>query len=234
MWGDTGPNFGTAIVIVLTNLIVGKPMSQMNPKSIAEDASDLKAAEDRRHGERYLSIMRVGKLVKQDAQELCVIRNISSGGLMAHVTAPHAIGDRIEIELKSDARLSGEVVWVKDGNIGVRFDGEVAVSDILTHRPAADGRKSRAPRLEVQGEAVLKIDDMQCAAVIRDISQGGMKVDVAQSLTDGRDIVIKVKGLETMKGVVRWCRNGQAGLAFLRPIPFDALTRWLDDRHAGR
>nr|WP_281397068.1 PilZ domain-containing protein [Sphingobium boeckii] len=208
-------------------------MSQANPKLIIEDALSLQAAEDRRQGERYLSIMRVGKLVKQDAQELCVIRNISSGGLMAHVTAHHAIGDRIEIELKSDVRLSGEVVWVKDGNIGVRFDGEVEVSDILTHRPGADGRKSRAPRLEVHGKAVLKCDDLQCNAEIRDISQGGMKVDVAQALIAGRDIVIKVKGLETMKGVVRWCREGQAGLAFLRPIPFDALTRWLEDRSAA-
>lgn len=208
-------------------------MSTAKPTSIAEDAADLMAAEDRRRGERYLSIMRVGKLVKQDAQELCVIRNISSGGLMAHVTAPHAIGDRIEIELKSDARLVGEIVWVKDGNIGVRFDGEVEVSDILTHRPGADGRKARAPRLEIHGEAKLRIEDMQCSAIIRDISQGGMKVDVADPLIAGRDIVIKVKGLETMTGVVRWCREGQAGLAFLRPIPFDALTRWLDERHAA-
>lgn len=187
---------------------------------------------DRRDGQRFMTILRVGKLINGESQELCLVRNISNGGLMAHVYADHRIGDRIEIELRSDERLSGEVAWVKDGHVGVRFDGQVEVSDILAHRPAPDGRQSRAPRLEVEGQAQLKIGEERYDAAIRDLSQGGIKVALEEVLRVGEDVVISIEGLHPVKGIVRWSQGGMAGLSFLSRIPFDELIRWLD-RHGG-
>jgi len=195
--------------------------------------SETDAERDRRLGERHMTILRVGKLVKQGSQQLCLIRNISSGGLMAHVYAPHAIGDRVEIELKSDERLVGEVIWVKDGHVGVRFDGAVEVSDILTHRPGVDGRKSRAPRLDVTCRARLKVGEDRYRVQIRDISQGGVKVEIDEALDADSDVLVSVDGLAPIKGVVRWWRDGVAGIAFLRSIPFDALTGWLETHCTG-
>ncbi len=40
---------------------------------------------DRRRQTRHLTILRVGTLIIEGRRELCLIRNISAGGLMAHV-----------------------------------------------------------------------------------------------------------------------------------------------------
>lgn len=186
---------------------------------------------DRRGAQRFMTILRVGKLVNGRSQELCLIRNISSGGLMAHVYAQHAIGDRVEIELKSDERLSGEVVWVEDGRVGVRFDGQVEISDILTHR-SSDGRKSRPPRIEVNGRARLKIGEARYRVEVRDLSQGGIKVEIDEDLKVGEDAVISIEGMSPVKGIVRWAQGGMAGLSFIRPIPFDEMIRWLETHSA--
>jgi len=195
---------------------------------------DTESENDRRIGERHMTILRVGKLVAHGSQQLCLIRNISSGGLMAHVYAPHAIGDRVEIELKSDERLAGEVIWVKDGHVGVRFDGAVEISDILTHGPRPDGRKSRPPRLDVSCRARLRVGEDRYRVQIRDISQGGVKVEIDEILDADSDVLVSVEGLAPVKGVVRWWRDGVAGIAFLRPIPFDALTGWLETHCTGQ
>lgn len=186
------------------------------------------SAADRRGAQRFMTILRVGKLVSDKTQELCLIRNISAGGLMAHVYAPHQIGDKVEIELKSDQRLSGEVVWVKEGHVGVRFAGRVEVSDILTHRAEPGGKKSRAPRLEVEGRAKLKVGNAYYHVDIRDLSQGGIKVELGEQLRVGEDAVITIEGMEPVNGIVRWSRGGMTGLSFIKPIAFDELIRWLE------
>ncbi|RJF90414.1 PilZ domain-containing protein [Sphingomonas cavernae] len=195
---------------------------------IDESSKDDGADSDRRGAQRFMTILRVGKLVTGGAQELCLIRNISAGGLMAHVYAQHEIGDRVEIEFKSDERLSGEVVWVEEGRVGVRFEGEIEVSDILTHRTAPDGRKSRPPRIEVEGRARIKVGDVRHEVVVRDFSQGGIKVELDAPLKVGEDAVITVEGMHPVRGIVRWSRDGMAGLSFIKPIAFDELIRWLE------
>lgn len=201
-------------------------------KIIGDSSPQADTAEDRRGAQRFMTILRVGKLVTDRSQELCLIRNISAGGLMAHVYAQHEIGDKVEIELKSDERLSGEVVWVEEDRVGVRFEGQIAVSDILTHRAAPGGRKSRPPRIEVQGRARLKVGEARYRVDIRDLSQGGIKVELDEELKVGEDAVITVDGMHPVKGIVRWSQGGMAGLSFIRPIPFDELIRWLDGQGA--
>lgn len=210
-------------------------MIQANMISDAPEPAneDISTEADRRGAQRFMSILRVGKLVSGKSQELCLIRNISEGGLMAHVYAQHQIGDKVEVELRSDERLSGEVVWVREGHVGVRFDGAIEVSDILTHRLAPGGRKSRAPRIEVQGRARIRIGEAVHNVDIRDLSQGGIKVALDETLRTGEDAIITIEDMHPVKGIVRWSRDGMAGLSFIRRIPFDELIRWLDSHGVG-
>lgn len=186
--------------------------------------------QERRADERLITVLRVGKLVARGQQELCLVRNISANGLMAHVRSGHAVGDPIVVELKSDAVLDGQIIWAKGQNIGVRFNRSIDVGDILAHRPDADGRKPRPPRVDVSGRARIKAEGVACRASLRDISQGGVKLALDEMLEVDGDVIVAIEGLEALKGVVRWCRNGQAGISFLKPIPFDVLTQWLYTR----
>src|SRR3954469_12193040 len=74
--------------------------------------------EERRRDPRHLTILRVGALIAENGRELCLIRNISAGGVMAHIYSRRVMGEHVAIELKSNQRIPGEVVWVSDSNVG--------------------------------------------------------------------------------------------------------------------
>ena len=59
------------------------------------------ASPDRRTGERHLSLLRVGALVIGDRRELCLIRNISAGGMMIRPYSTVAVGTRVSVEVRS-------------------------------------------------------------------------------------------------------------------------------------
>ena len=65
---------------------------------------------DRRRDARHLTILRVGALVGTAGRELCLIRNISGGGIMAHVYCRHVPGEKVSIELKSEEPIEGTII----------------------------------------------------------------------------------------------------------------------------
>lgn len=182
---------------------------------------------DRRTGQRFMTILRVGKMISAAGQELCLIRNISEGGLMAHVYSEHRIGDRVTIEFKSDQRAEGVVRWVREENVGVEFDEKIDVAQVLRTQPAPDGKRPRSPRLEVRAHARLKVDESVWRVELRDLSQGGAKICIEEKLPVDQDAVVTIDGLRPLKAIIRWQDATQAGLEFLPAIPFDELIQWL-------
>ncbi len=47
---------------------------------------------DRRGGERYVRLLRVGAIVIEDRRELCLIRNVSAGGMMIRAYSNIGVG----------------------------------------------------------------------------------------------------------------------------------------------
>lgn len=209
----------------------------LSEEDVPVSAAFIAAQADRRQGQRLITILRVGKMICARNQELCLIRNISEGGLMAHVYSPHEVGDRVVIELKSDHCVPGTIRWVQGDNVGIVFDERVDVTEILRNRGSEGGRKARAPRLDVRGYARLRIGAEIWRVEVSDLSQGGAKVKVADYLPLDEDAVITIDGLRPVKAVIRWQEGDYVGLEFLPLIPLDELVHWLDlrrDRDHGR
>lgn len=196
---------------------------------------DVPQPSDRRGGERHITLLRVGKLITERAQELCLIRNISSGGLSARVYSPLTLGEPVSVELMSDHQVAGEIVWIEESNIGVRFDEKIDVATMLTVRNAMkDGRKPRAPRLEVPCRARLRIGARYYQVEVRDLSQGGVKVEIGDIVHPDQAAVVMLDGLPPMHGVVRWYQDERAGISFNTAIPLDRLTHWLAQRRVAQ
>ena len=53
---------------------------------------------ERRSGERYMSLLQAGKIITDTIQELCLVRNLSSRGVMADIFAPIKEGTSLQIE----------------------------------------------------------------------------------------------------------------------------------------
>jgi hypothetical protein len=183
---------------------------------------------DRRQDHRHMTILRVGKLVTAAGPELCLVRNISAGGLMAHVYSIHLPEEEVIVELKNDLPVSGTIQWVAGSNIGVRFDQRVNVSDLLSGTPSLrPGLRPRAPRIEKPCRARLRIGSDRAPACLLDISQGGAKIECSYALFEGDEVVLTIPLFRSINASVRWVRGGLAGVEFVRPLAYGELTAWL-------
>jgi hypothetical protein len=183
---------------------------------------------DRRQQPRHITILRVGTLISGGRRELCLIRNISAGGLMAHVYSQLKPDDPIEVELKTNHRLSGRVSWVEGTNAGIAFHEPVDVEDLLAaHTDLDNGWRPRLPRVEVDRLGTLRIGARIYPLSTRDISQGGVKIEIDEPLDVAAEVVITLDKFRPIAGVVRWYHEGVCGISFNQVIPFQELIAWL-------
>lgn len=180
---------------------------------------------DRRAGERHMTIYRVGAIVIDGQRELCLIKNISEGGMMVRAYCDIGPGTPVAIELKTGQMVAGTVSWVHEPNVGITFDEKIDVLEMLSQ--SMDGPRPRMPRIETLCVATIRDGVNSLRARVHDISQGGIKVDAAPGLVKGADVAIALPGLESQLGVVRWIDAGCAGLSFNRLLPLALLIDWL-------
>jgi hypothetical protein len=189
---------------------------------------------ERRQAPRHLTILRVGALIGPEGRELCLIRNISAGGLMVHVYSRHEYGESVAVELKGNQQTKGKVIWVCDSNIGIQFDDPIDVAEILSNQAALDnGWQPRLPRIELDRLATLRCGAKLYGVNTRDISQGGVKIECDQPLEVGREVVLTMERFRPLQALVRWCEGGMAGLSFNQLIPFPELMGWLKTGESG-
>jgi hypothetical protein len=201
---------------------------EMHEETLFSFSTETPSPPDRRRDPRHLTILRVGALVGPAGRELCLIRNISAGGLMAHVYSRHALGERVAVELKTNHPIEGEVVWVSESNIGIQFDALIDVPEMLSSQAMLEnGWRPRMPRVEVDRLATIRCGARLHGANTRDISQGGVKVETDLPLLVGQEVVITMDKFRPLNGVVRWCSEGVAGIAFNHTLPFNELMTWL-------
>jgi hypothetical protein len=188
---------------------------------------------DRRGGERHLTLFRVGAMLVQGRRELCLIKNISAGGMMLRVYCPLQEGVPLTVELKTGQPLLGRVSWVKDHLVGFTFAEPVDVLAILSSDDS--GPRPRMPRIEVKTSAYVREGASVWRMHCTDISQGGIRVDTAASLIPDADVVVTLAGMPPQRATVRWAAQGSAGISFNTPLPLSELVDWLrSQRDAAR
>ena len=185
-------------------------------------------AKERRQDERTLTLLRVGSLLVAGERELCLVRNISAGGMMAHVYSHLEIGREVGVELKTDESIPARVIWAQDGNVGFEFESPIDVEEMLASGTLLpDGRQPRAPRIEVDRLGELRVGAHIYPINTHDISQGGVGIELDQDIEPGTAVVLTLPNLRPLYGVLRWCDGGRAGVSFNQVIPFAELMGWL-------
>ena len=186
---------------------------------------------ERRDGDRHLTLFRVGSITIGERRELCLIKNISAGGMM--IRAYCAIPDdaSLTIELKSGQPVTGKVSWIREQNVGVAFDQPIDVIEILS--ASSEGPRPRMPRIEVACIATVRDGANVYRLPVCDISQGGVKVEGAPLLEHGCDLSVSLPGLEPQPAALRWSHEGYLGISFTRLIPLSQLIGWLQQVRDG-
>jgi len=183
---------------------------------------------DRRGDDRFLSLLRVGAIMVGERRELCLIRNISAGGMMVRAYSSIPVGTALTVELKQGDPVSGVVKWVEGGLTGVAFEEPIDV--LLLLAPPGDGPRPRLPRIEVECTAWVRQDGDVIRTRVVNISQGGICVGARSPLTIGADVVVTLPGLTPAAGVVKWSDGGAYGIGFNRALILSELVEWLQEQ----
>lgn len=183
---------------------------------------------ERRDGERHLTLLRVGALIIGERRELCLIRNVSAGGMLIRAYCQVETGTRLAVELKQGEPVEGTARWVNGDCVGVTFDQPVDVVDLLS--TSMEGPRPRMPRVEVGCIAWVREGARVNRTFARDVSQGGIKVQSQRELTIGADVVVTLNGLSPHPGLVRWREGDTYGITFVRVLPLPELVAWLQDQ----
>lgn len=187
-----------------------------------------RAPSERREGDRLMTLYRVGSLSIAERRELCLIKNISAGGMMVRAYCVIAQGTRLSVEFKCGQPIAGVVSWARDVHVGISFDDSIDVLDLLT--TSMEGPRPRMPRIEVESLATLREGASTYGMRVCDISQGGLKIRCEARLAPGSDVVITLTGIAPQPGVVRWVEGDVMGITFNRMLALATLVEWLRDQ----
>lgn len=83
----------------------------------------------------------------RDTQQIR-IRNLSSTGLMADSKVEYDLGAHVEIGLRGIGLLQGEIVWIREGRMGITF------------RDTIDPKRARLPVTAQSDDHLRKVIDM--------------------------------------------------------------------------
>lgn len=188
---------------------------------------------ERRRQARYVSVLRVARLTAVGPEQLCLIRNISSDGLMARVYRPLARDEVVQVELRSGRIIDGRVVWGKDGNVGISFSRPILVEQELARecsKLASEGREGRArlPRIRIDCPVSVRLGNSELVGRVKDISQQGARIVLDRAASIAVDDSVSLSFLPqthfSLTAQVRWRRQLSIGIQFKKTLTLETVT----------
>lgn len=192
--------------------------------------TDVPRPSDSRADDRLLALLPVAKLVSAEWQDLCRIRNISAGGVMAETTVPHEAGVAVRLELASGAEIASQIIWSRGNSLGIKFDQHVDLREVLANRRPRIGFRPRPARLDISCGGTVLLDGLYHKVEVQNVSLGGLKIFLPLKDCVGRNVLITVESLRAIKGTIRWHKDGMMGIVFHQPLTFEELAEWLSKR----
>jgi hypothetical protein len=176
-------------------------------------------------GDRHLTLFRVGSLILGEQRELCLIKNISAGGMMIRAYCDIRSAARVSVELKCGESVAGTVAWVNGENVGIEFDQPIDVVALLT--ASMEGPRPRMPRIEVSSLAWIRQGAQNYRVQACDVSQGGIKIATSADLAVNAEVIVTLAGIEPQSGTIRWSDAGNYGITFNRLLSLPLLVGWI-------
>ena len=217
------------------SLIRRKPVMSFDQDDIAFESTTFSLSTavprpaERRDAERVHPTYCIVKLIQGDREQLVRVRNLSAGGLMAEIGQDVAVGEAVEVEFSAQ-KVPSTVIWRRDGTVGIKFNDNIDLGELLAGRKPRHGFRPRPPRLQVQCKASVRVGKTYYNCDIHDISLAGMKIEPIEEYCLGKQVVVVVESLRPIKGEVRWFSERRAGIVFDKPLTFEELAEWVGKR----
>lgn len=180
------------------------------------------AVEERRASPRITVMIRPAKLIADNREFLCVVRDVSESGLklrLFHTLPEHR---HLTIEFENGERHAIQLVWQAGDLAGCFFVSEVDLVRLIAAHEGPYPR--RQPRMQVAVEAVLCTGGLRTPITMRDISQRGAAIDCPGWLMIDELVRIESEYLPTIHAKVRWRRPPRYGVIFEQTFRLEDLA----------
>ena len=173
-----------------------------------------------------------GSVGRGSLREICFLRKIGPTGAVLCMDNPPKAGERLNLDLLTGDKLTGIVDHVDGNDVCLSFDEPADMFALITRnlvRQPGDGR--RMPRIEINAPAWLEAGSRREIVTVRNISDGGARIETRVPLVGHEQIVLTLDGFRPAPGIVRWVQDNIAGIAFAPELPWQELMPWLRRRY---
>ena len=179
---------------------------------------------ERRDSARFHTVLRVAQVIREHDVGLWRVRNISDGGMMLTARVQVIPGERLTLNLSDAVSLDGRAIWWDGERCGVAFDRPVDCASVLARLVAGQkAARYRAPRLAVATRAIAYCDKGLHSVRVYNMSHHGAAFTHDGCFHEGMATKLQFETGDDYRGVVRWSKDGRAGLFLTDPIPATKL-----------
>lgn len=167
-------------------------------------------------------------LVDGETRYPCSVRKLNAAGAMLHLDAELPLDQPLCLDLANGQSLAGSLSWVSGSAAGFVFEHSIDVIGTLARTLASlPAERRQMPRVEFHQTVSVTRDGKVDFTRSRNISQGGAAIETRRDYAAGDAVEISFDGLRPIDGVVKWVGEGQVGIAFDEPLPWQTLMPWL-------
>lgn len=194
-------------------------------KATSRPAVDL----DERAAPRFTLLIRTAKLIVEDCEFLCLLRDVSATGVSIRLFHPHILGTRYEIEFETGQRIAADLVWQENQMAGFAFHAPIQVEDVMMGEVDFPRRDLR---FGVEIPVQLHSRTGACNAELFNLSRQGGRIRCATPLALDQPVRIVGPLIPEIEARVRWRTGDTYGLIFDTTFSLAQLAQVLRDLHS--
>lgn len=177
-----------------------------------DDGEDLRRESiEQRTAPRFTSLIRAAKLVSGEGEHVCVVRDVSTGGVRLRCFHPLPRVEAMVLELQNGDRFDIQRVREEGFEASFRFATEAPIERLVQE---ALLYPRRPLRLNIEIPLSLRVTGGSVSAVTQNVSQQGCRVETAIPLALSQSVVLESAHLPGIRAKVRWRRGKACGLVF--------------------
>lgn len=178
---------------------------------------------NRRNSSRVTLLIRPGKLIADGREFLCIVRDISEGGVKIRLFHPLPECRALHIEFDNGERHALQLVWQSGDMVGGSFGEDIDVKRLIAAQAGSYPR--RQPRLRVEHAAMLYSGALRTPITLHDISPQGASIECSGWLMIDELVRIESAALPKLYAKVRWRRSSNYGLVFEQTFGLEELAQ---------
>jgi len=225
---------------ILSGAPRASPVAAKRRAAVASGASltaiPVKRTESRttnqRTGDRTPGILAATRLTLRRRKFDARVVNLSADGAMIEVDAEARIGEAVTMTFGEGDTGKAIVRWVRNGRIGVEFDGyslelgRNADGSFAFRRNTQKHRKTieRAPRQSLVWRAHVHAGERSIPVKLTNVSASGAQLEGELEFAEGTSLLLDFASVGMLPSTVRWCDGKRMGLSFDKHFDVSLLS----------